>query len=501
MDASTEDLPTVPPDAPEPNWSSMSNSLAPPSISGYEILGELGRGGMGVVYKARHLTLGRIVALKMILSGNQASDSDRARFIAEAQAVAQLHHTNIVQLFEVGESDGRPFFALEYVDGGSLADRVREHPLPSRDAARIMAAIAQGVEYAHSHGFIHRDLKPENVLIGEGDVPKITDFGLVKKKEAKGASLTQSGAIVGTPSYMAPEQAAGCKSDIGPATDVYALGGILYRLLTGRPPFHAATPLDTLLQVLEKDPAPPRLLNPGIDRDLETICLKCLEKDPARRYASAREFADELGRFLAGDSIQARSFSLLDRVGRTLARSTYTAEFANWGNLLLFSGVTLFFCHTGTFLAGYSKFPLYSRWAFGGLQLVLIAAAFFRFRPRQLLPSTPAERQLWSIWIGYWLCFGTVTALQVVTHRSLSYDANALYPYSAILSGFAFFCMGCSYWGGLYAVGVGFMLLSVVMPVNPRLAPLEFGLAWSSTLMLLGFRLRRMSQTALSEAP
>jgi WD40 repeat protein/tRNA A-37 threonylcarbamoyl transferase component Bud32 len=286
---------------------------------GYILIGELGRGGMGVVYKARHQALGRIVALKMILSGGHAGPEDVARFLAEAEAVARLQHPNIVQIFESGRHQEMPFFTLEFVPGGTLADKIRVAPLPPREAARIVQQLALGVAYAHDQGVIHRDLKPENVLLAEDGTPKITDFGLAKRVESPG--MTQSGAILGTPAYMAPEQAAGRTRAIGPHTDVYALGAILYRLLTGRPPFQAASIMDTLWQVVEAEPAAPSQLQAKLPRDLETIVLKCLQKDPARRYASARELAEDLRRFQAGEPIQARRVGTAERFWRWCRRN------------------------------------------------------------------------------------------------------------------------------------------------------------------------------------
>ncbi len=287
-------------------------------VPGYELLGKLGEGGMGVVYQARHLQLGRIVALKMILSGGHARAADLARFRTEAEAIARLQHPNIVQVYEVGEHDGVPFLALEYCAGGSLDKKLNGTPLPAQEAARLLQTLARAMQAAHDKSVIHRDLKPANVLLAEDGTPKITDFGLAKKLDDVGQ--TASGVIMGTPSYMAPEQAGmaspGRKpgdSAIGPASDVYALGAILYELLTGRPPFKAATPLDTILQVVSDDPLPPSQLQPKTPRDLETICLKCLHKEAGQRYGSAAALADELGRFLRGEPILARPAGWAER--------------------------------------------------------------------------------------------------------------------------------------------------------------------------------------------
>ena len=309
---------------------SSAATLEGVTVPGYDILEELGRGGMGVVYKARHRRLQRLVALKMVLAGAHVGPVGLARFRAEAEAVAKLLHSNIVQIYETGEYEGRPYFSLEFVEGGSLDKRIGETPTSPRAAAQIVETLARTMEVAHQHGIVHRDLKPANILLAKLDsqssltrkretdssslpadhwsrttVPKISDFGLAKRVD-EDSSQTQSGTILGTPSYMAPEQAQGRNREIGPAADIYSLGAILYELLVGRPPFKAGNPLDTVRQVIEQEPVPPRRLEPRVPHDLETICLKCLEKDPTRRFPSAAELADDLRRFVDGDPILAR---------------------------------------------------------------------------------------------------------------------------------------------------------------------------------------------------
>ncbi len=290
------------------------------SFGDYELLEEIARGGMGIVYKARQTSLGRVVALKMILAGQLASEAEVARFRTEAEAAAGLQHPNIVAIHEVGQHHGQHYFSMDYVAGPSLGDLARLGPLAPRRAAAYVRTIAEAIHYAHGQGTLHRDLKPSNILLDARDRPRVTDFGLAKLADA-GRSLTVTGAVVGTPSYMSPEQAAGGRrGEVGPASDVYSLGTILYELLVGRPPFDAETTLRIVLQVLEAEPLSPRRLNPSVPRDLETICLKCMAKSPARRYGSAQKLADDLGRYLDGEPIRARPPGLAGRVARWARR-------------------------------------------------------------------------------------------------------------------------------------------------------------------------------------
>ena len=296
--------------APEPSASSSSF----PAIASYEILAVLGRGGMGVVYKAKQLGLDRLVALKMILAGT-ASEEELGRFRAEAQALARLRHPNIVQIHDIGMHDGKPYFSLEYIEGGSLDRRTGGQPHNARQAAQMLETLARAVHAAHEAGIIHRDLKPHNVLISEKGELKIADFGLAKSLDSASAH-TQTGAVLGTPSYMAPEQAEGRTRAVGPRTDVYGLGAILYELLTGKPPFRGASVPATLEMVCTRPPDSPGRLVPGLPRDLEVICLKCLEKRPEDRYLRALDLADDLRRFLDGHPIQARPVGVGGRVWR-----------------------------------------------------------------------------------------------------------------------------------------------------------------------------------------
>ncbi len=317
----------------EPTISVGQSPACPGGLSGsateakqfgdYLLLEPIARGGMGVVFKARQVSLNRIVALKMILAGQFASEADVQRFHAEAEAAANLDHPGIVPIHEVGQHAGQHYYCMGFVEGRSLARRVAEGPLPPREAAELTRKVAEAVAYAHAHGVIHRDLKPGNILLDMQGQPRVTDFGLAKRVEGH-SELTATGQILGTPSYMPPEQAAG-EADVGPLADVYSLGAVLYTLLVGRPPFQAATVVETLRQVLEREPVAPRQLNPGIDRDLETICLKCLQKEPTRRYGSAAALADDLHRYLGGEPIQARPVGRIERTWRWCLRNPVVA--------------------------------------------------------------------------------------------------------------------------------------------------------------------------------
>jgi serine/threonine-protein kinase len=310
--------------APVPDPATGDPSPKPPStdlpkIPGHELHELLGRGGMGIVYKARHVRLNRSVAVKMLLTGAHASPESRERFLREAEAAAGLRHPNIVQVHDLGEQDGLPYFTMEFVEGGNLAQKLADTPLPPRQASALVATLAEAVQAAHRSGIVHRDLKPSNILLTADGMPKISDFGLARRMEGE-AGLTWTGIAIGTPSYMAPEQAEARPLTSGPAVDIYALGAILYELLTGRPPFRAETAAETVRQVISQDPVPPSRLNGKVPRDLETIGLKCLNKEPHLRYASAAALAADLHRFLAGEAIAARPDGRLARLARRVRR-------------------------------------------------------------------------------------------------------------------------------------------------------------------------------------
>ncbi|MFG0316704.1 MAG: protein kinase, partial [Planctomycetota bacterium JB042] len=305
-----------------------------PSIPGYDVQAVLGRGGMGVVFRARQHSLSRPVALKMMLADAYASGSEVQRFLREADALSQIRHPNIVAVHDAGESAGRPFYSMELVEGGTLAQKLAGQPQPIRASVEMVAVLANAVHAAHEAGIVHRDLKPANVLLTPDGTPKVADFGLAKRI-APGQSLTGSGVSLGTPGYMAPEQVRGSPDVVGTAVDVYALGAILYEMLTGRPPFRSESPAATHMQVLEQDPVPPSQLNSRVPRDVETICLTCLRKEPERRYGSAALLAADLGRYQRGETIAARPAGRVEKLRKWVARNPAGAAFVVTAAVLL----------------------------------------------------------------------------------------------------------------------------------------------------------------------
>ena len=317
------------------SWLSEDDEAGPagdwPPVAGYKILGELGRGGMGVVYKARQRGLNRLVALKMVLAGAHASAHQLARFHIEAEAVARLQHPNIVQIYEVGEQDGLPFFSLEFVDGGPLDRKLGGKPLPPREAAQLCASLARAMHFAHEHGILHRDLKPANVLMTADGIPKITDFGLAKRLEEDDSSQTKSGTILGTPSYMSPEQAQGNVHELGPHSDLYSLGAMLYEFITGKPPFQGPTAMDTVMKVTNEEVVAPSRLQPECRATSRRSASNACRRNPPTAIASCFELADDLNRFLIGEPILARPVGSIERAVRWCKRNPKWAGM--WGSI------------------------------------------------------------------------------------------------------------------------------------------------------------------------
>ncbi len=458
----------------------------PAAFGDYELLEEIGRGGMGVVYRARQLSLGRIVAVKMLLRRDLATAADLARFRAEAEAAARLDHPNIVPLFEVGECDGHPFFSMRFIQGTTLAKRLSAGSLSPRDAATLLATVASAVDAAHARGVLHRDLKPSNILIDEAGVPHVSDFGLAKRIEAD-QTVTHTGAILGTPCYMSPEQAAGSRGDVGPASDVWSLGAILYLTLTGRPPFQASNPMDTLLAVLESDPPLPRSIAAGVDRDLEMIALKSLQKPADLRYASASALADDLRAFLAGEPVMARRGGLADVFSRLFRETHHAVVLENWG--LLWMGhavVILALCVVTDVLAWQgvdSRWPYILLWAGG---LAVWAPIFWALRHRTG-PVTAVERQIAHVWAGSVIA----SSLLFGVEQFLGLPVLTLSPVLALFAGLVFFAKAGILSGVFYIQAAVLFATSLVMCLLPAWQHVIFGLVSGICFFVPGLKYYR----------
>ncbi len=446
--------------------SAGSNVMAPTNggtLGDYELADELGRGGMGVVYKARQASLGRTVALKMILRGAMPSPADLARFRSEAESAARLDHPAIVPIYEVGQHEGQPFFTMKYVAGTTLARRLADGPINPREAAELLAPICRAIHFAHERGVLHRDLKPSNILIDEEGRPHVSDFGLAKRVETD-SNLTLSGAVLGTPSYMAPEQAAGKRGKVGRESDVYSLGTILYAMLTGRPPFQAATPVETVMMVVEQEPLPPRLLNPRADRELEMIALKCLQKPPELRYATAAELADDLEAYLADEPTVARSGQFMQIVARAFRETHHATVLENWGLLWMWHSLALFITAFLTNVLQWygttSPLPYLALWIVG---LGTWAIIFWGLR-RRSGPVTFVERQIAHVWAASMLSI----ALLFVVELILGLPVLTLSPVLALTSGMIFLVKAGMLTGQFYLQSAALFATAIAMAVLQR---------------------------------
>jgi serine/threonine-protein kinase len=439
------------------------------TFADYELFEELGRGGMGVVYRARQQNLDRIVALKIVLGGSAATRADLARFRGEAETAARLNHPNIVPVYDVGEHDGLPYFTMRYIKGTTLAHRLADGPMQARDAAELLAPIARAIAHAHEQGVLHRDLKPSNILIDGAGEPYVSDFGLAKRLLPESSdesdptqllrAVTQTGAILGTPGFMSPEQAAGRRGVIGPSTDIYSLGAILYAAITGRPPFQAASPVDTVMLVLEQDPLPPQALNPRVDRDLEMIALKCLQKPVELRYASAADLATDLEAYLADEAVSARSSRFTQILTRAFRETHHVSVLENWGLLwMLHAAVLLALCvTTNAFqLSGVTaRWPYLALWT-GGLSAW--AVIFWNLR-RRSGPITFVERQIAHVWAGSMIAD---TFMYIIEYQ-LGLPVLTLSPMLGPVSGAVFLVKASVLSGRFYTYAIILCLTGLVM--------------------------------------
>lgn len=458
----------------------------------FELLEELGRGGMGVVYKAWQKNLGRMVALKMVLRGTHARPEEMARFQAEAKAIALLEHSNIVPLHEAGIFEDQPYFSMRFVEGQTLATVLAQGPIKPRDAATLIAKISRAVHHAHERGVLHRDLKPSNVIIDRENHPLVTDFGLAKRIDLPDENpLTQPGAILGTPSYMAPEQVSSSRGVVGPASDVYSLGIILYETLTGRPPFRAASPVDTLLLVLEQDPVRPRLLNPRVDPDLEMICLKCLQKQSDLRYGSALDLAIDLEAWVRGETTSVRSGSLgsfSNFFSRMLRDTHHAIVLENWGLLWMMHSFMIFSQCVATWYM--NRVGISSPWWYillWGGGLALWGAIFWELR-KQGGPVLFVERQVGHIWAAA----GISTIGVFFTEIFLQMHVLTLSPILAIIAGTVFFTKAGILSGEFYPPAIALYLTTIPMALWPELAQLIFGTVSAICFFVPGLKYHKL---------
>ncbi|MFL5243399.1 MAG: serine/threonine-protein kinase [Gemmataceae bacterium] len=496
-------------------WPSPGLASPPPSnLKDYDLLETLGQGGQGVVYKARQRSLNRLVALKTIRS-DRTDEENRSRFRAEAKEVARLDHTNIVPVYDVGECDSQLYFSMKYVDGLTLAKLLANGPLPPREAARLLVAIADAIHYAHEHGILHRDLKPSNILLGpvapvsgpkpadrllDQWTPYVTDFGLAKRVSSDelqasitggaGARLTATNAILGTPSYMPPEQVDSRRGQLRRASDVYSLGAILYEMLTGRPPFLAADPVDIIFRVLDQDPVAPRRLNPSVDRDLELICLKCLQKPAELRYATAAQLADDLRKFLNYERPSVWSGSFMNLISTALRETHHAPVLENWGTLWMWHSLQiLLLCGLTNALAwcGVESHLAYVElWSLG---LCSWGVIFWNLRKRGG-PVQFIERQIAHVWGA--AIIGTIGIF--IVEVLLGLPPLKLSPLLAVIAGMTFVVKAGMLSGLFYFQAAALFLTAIPMALFPQVGPLLFGLVTAASFFIPGWKYSRQRE-------
>jgi serine/threonine-protein kinase len=464
----------------------------PYCIGDYELQEIIGRGGMGVVYRARQLSLNREVAIKMIQENRPLNPETRNRFFTEAQATGRLQHPCIVPVYEVSEHLGQPYFSMQLIRGQTLAEELRQGPILQRRAARIIADVSRGIGYAHSLGILHRDIKPSNIMLDENDRVRITDFGLAKLIDSHD-SLTRTGATVGTPSYMAPEQAAGRSAQVSPRSDVYSLGAVLYHLLAGRPPLIGDSPIQLAMQILEHEPPPLRLIEPGVDRDLEMIVSRCIQKPPDLRYASADALADDLEAFLRDEPVQARSGRLLEVLARWFRETHHAVVLENWGLLWMWHSLVLLIVSWMTELLHWNGVT--NRAGYAGLWTLGLgtwAFVFWALRHR-MGPVTFVERQIAHVWGASLLAIAMLTPLEWL----LDLKPLTLSPILPMIGSMVFVVKAGILSGRFYLQALALALTSFGMAVYPQVAHLMFGVVSGLCFFIPGlkyFRQRYRSQ-------
>ena len=462
----------------------------PCTLGDYELIEVVGRGGMGIVYRAKQISLNREVAIKMILGDRLASPIDRQRFFAEAKATAKLEHVGIVPVFDVGEFDGRPFFAMKFIKGRTLSDLMANEGVSQRQAATYMEQISQAVHFAHLAGVVHRDIKPSNILIDELGSAKLTDFGLAKQADG-GETLTRTGVVLGTPTYMSPEQASGRMGKIGPASDIYSLGTVLYHALTGRPPHIAQSPVDLLLKILEQDPPLPRIIEPKVDRDLEMIVVRCLQKPSDLRYSTAESLANDLRAFLNDEPISARSGQFVQVIARWFRETHHAPILENWGLLWMWHSLVLVVACLLTQVLQLIQGEVPSRSSYMLLWIVGLgawAAVFWALR-RRMGPVTFVERQIAHVWGASLIGIGALFPIE----WWLNLPPLTLTPMVAIITGMVFLIKAGILSGVFYIQAFCLFASSALMLAFPKVAHLIFGIVAGGCFFFPGLKYYRQS--------
>lgn len=466
----------------------------PCQFGDFQLQEELGRGGMGIVFKARQRSLDRDVALKMILKGKFADDEERRRFRSEATAAAKITHPNIVSITEVGEQEGHDYFCMEYIRGGTLSDRLADGPMPPRDAARMVADIARAIAVAHRNGVLHRDLKPSNILIGTSGTPYVADFGLAKLR-TRTLSYSQSESVIGTPAYMAPEQVARARGTIGPQSDIYSLGAMLYHMIVGHAPFQAASPVELMMMVLEEDPVPVRVLNRNVDRDLEMIVMKCLQKPQDLRYETADQLASDLQAYLRGESISARDGRFASVIANTFRETHHASVLEHWGVLWMWHSLILLIACLGTnvlFWVGFSnRWKYFSIWSIGFGTWALV----FWWLRRRMGPVTFVERQIAHVWFGSMMAVVLLFPLEYV----LGQEVLSLAPVLAVVAAMAFIVKAGILSGQFFIHAAVLFLTAFVMAWLPNYALTIFGIVSAACFFLTGLKYERQRQDNLAD--
>jgi len=465
----------------------LTEKQLPTTFGDFELVEEIGRGGMGVVYRARQQSLGREVALKLILLDHLASETDRARFYAEARAAAKLEHPHIVPVYDLGDVQGRPYISMKLIEGSTLSSQLQNGHMDGKSAAKLLIPLCQAVQYAHENSVLHRDVKPSNIMINHEGQAFLTDFGLAKDLRET-PTLTRTGAVVGTPAYMPPEQASGQKPTLDPTSDVYSLGAVLYHMITGQPPFVGRTGLETVLMVMEQDPPSPRSLTRGLDRDLEMIILRCLQKPPDLRYASASALEQDLNAYLNNEEIAARSGRFSQIISQVFRETHHFGILENWGLLWMWHSVVLLIVCVATSMLYWmddkNRLNYFLLWTVG---LGAWAAVFWAVR-RRMGPVTFVERQIAHLWAGSMICVAVLFPLE----SWLGLEPLKLSPMLPMFAATTFLVKGAILSGRIYFQAIALFATPFLMAAMPGIAHLIFGVVAGLSFFIPGYQLHRM---------